>query len=64
MRREINHMRTWAVLAENKLGDWIVYGIFDNEEDAQNAVQCAWVAQDKYGYSIYHSVQVFERWAA
>lgn len=57
-------MKEWAVLAENKLGDWIVYGIYDNEDDAEGAVQLAWTAEDKYGYSLYHSVQVFERWAA
>jgi len=57
-------VKEWAVLAENKLGDWIVYGIYDNEDDAEGAVQLAWTAEDKYGYSLYHSVQVFERWAA
>ena len=57
-------MKVYAVLAENKLGDWTVLKICESEGEAKEAVKAAWATTDAYGFGIYHSVQVFERWMA
>lgn len=54
-------MKEYAVLAEDKLGEWKVLLVCGSEEEAREKASEAWKTTDAWGYCLYHSVLVFER---